>query len=351
MHVLIGAELEFYTLLYGDRGPYPFRHAFKSVAKYLIQKGIHFELGPHQVEVCSDVACCGDDLLPSIEARIDILFDLLGDNGYLSTDQYFPQYVVTGSGLLNDPTLSLRHKAILHALRTEEYFRWERVGNLGSAQSVQYHLSLHGVDGTAWSFDPREVTEASEYANTLVNYLNAIAPYYACAVAERYGMLDPTPRIRLWFEYCRSWRAPQYAWHTRESRISWFNNVPRLIGLRDGTSGARESDWEVLPRCGSEPWNMYDAGANRDLVRFSPPRSDKPVWTIEFRPLSALHEVEQVAEVADELIAIVEAVYTHVTKQDVDDVDGLFRALHDKFPFLPSTRPMRREWFRQLGLE
>lgn len=349
-NVYIGAELEYAVTMPNGEDPFPFRPAYYSMREMLAVDGVHFELGPSQVEIITDVAKDGQGLIPSAAKGLDVVRDLLGGNGCISTAQYLPQFVCSGSEMLLDSTLSARHKAILLGLQREEPVIWEQVARIGGAQSLHCHVSLHDADGTPWSFDPREVTEASEIANLLVNYLNATAPYYAHEVARRYGMPDPTERIRLWFEYCALSRMPQCAWHTRESRMAWFRSLPRLIGLRDGATGNLLSDWIILPGCGSEPWNVIDAGLQRDLVRLSPPRDTLKPWTLEIRALSIVPKLWQVAEVGDELISMVKALIK-LAIADMEDVDLLFRRMHEQFPFLPSKRPTRDEWRRCLGLK
>ncbi len=346
--ITLGCELEVMTL---DRegGAFPFRHAFHGMREILAQCGVSFELGPSQAEVCSEVATDGMGIVPSIEKGLDVIRTLLGKNGNISTEQYLPEFACSGSEMLTDKTLSARHKAILHGLRREAPERWQLVGRIGGAQATHFHLGWKKPDGTPWSFDPREVTEVSEIANLVVNYLNAIAPYHVCAVTRHYGMPDPTERIRLWFEYSAPWRMPQYEWYTRESRIEYFRSVPRLIGLRGGTSGNDFFDWIVLPERGSEPWNVIDAGVQRDLVRLSPPRDEKP-WTIEFRPFPAFPKMKWIAEAGDGLIRIVEEVFEHAKGGDIEDVDGLFRTMHNRFPSLPRKRPTKDEWLGCLGL-
>ncbi len=346
--IKLAAELEVLTTLDSGRKPFPFRHRMVEHSAELAQYGIGFELGYCQAELHSCVSDSGAEVACSLSEGLQVLRDLLPENGHISMEQYVPEFAVPGLVMLWDQTLSVRHRAILSALRKEEPDNWGRVGKIGAAQSLQYHVSLHDADGTPWSFDPREVTEASECANLLVNYLNAVAPHFAYRIARRYRLPDPSKRIRLWFEYCTEWRKPQYRWHTRESRIAWFDALPRLVGCKLGTSGEQEGDWELLPSCGSEVWDVVDAGLQRDLARLSPPRANKP-WTIEFRPLSTLREMEWVAEVGDELVEIVRLVCEYVTSEGVDAPD-LFRVLSGRFGTLPTKKPTCKDWIRQIDI-
>lgn len=347
----VSSEYEMLCLSHGKL--YPFRPLYLEHCARMSQEGISPELGEGQLELHTGVCTLGGQVTTSLTSAMRIVRGYLPDDVQVLATPYAPRYAETGEEMLQSKTLSPRHMAILHGLREEAREKWTRVGDLGVAQSSQFHLSLFKKGGTYVDMDPTQGTVAGECANLLVNYLNNIAPYVALRVGGLYHTGNPSKRLRLWFAYCLPHRQPQYAWYPcAQDRVEAFAQVPRLIALRERGG---EEEWVILPQGGSSLLDVSDAGLNRDLARLCPPKEGKSAWTVEFRPCSVLPTPKAVGEVADFLRNVVEIVWNYAMTRGCDalgieDAHKLFAHVHKRHPMLVPKRPLKREeWYRYVG--